>query len=160
VIADFAPGSTVLVDSSALVYLVEGEPSSPRRRAVEAFMAESEKKGWRLVASALAWQELLEKPLRSGDEGLASRYRGLLADSRRIEILVVDVAAAEGAAALAASLAPARRRWISSADLVHVATAIAAGAKAIFGNDESWRELPSCPPLILVDELAAELELL
>ena len=84
-----------------------------------------------------------------------TRYRRLLADSRRIELRVVDVAAAEEAASLAASLAPARRRWISSADLVHVATAIAAGAKAIFCNDESWRELPACPPLILVDELAA-----
>ena len=157
--AELAPGSIVLVDSSALVYLVEDEPSSPRRRAVETFMAESKEKGWRLVASALAWEELLEKPLCSGDAELAARYRRLLADSRRIELRVVDVAAAEGAAVLAASLAPARRRWISSADLVHVATAIAAGAKAILGNDESWRELRSCPPLILVDELAAELEL-
>ncbi len=159
-IADFARDSIVLVDSSALVYLVEGEPASPRRRAAEAFMAESAKRGWRLVASALIWQELLEKPLCAGDAELATRYRRLLADSRRIELRVVDVAAAEEAASLAASLAPARRRWISSADLVHVATAIAAGAKAIFCNDESWRELPSCPPLILVDEVAAELELL
>lgn len=158
VIANLADGSIVLVDSSALVYLVEGEPASPRRRAVEAFMAEAGGKGWRLVASALVWQELLEKPLRSGDAELAARYRRLLADSRRIELLVVDVAAAEGAAALAASLAPSRRRWISSADLIHVATAIAAGARAIFGNDESWRELPSCPPLILVDELVADID--
>ena len=158
-IADFPSGSIVLVDSSALVYLVEGESGSLRRRAVEDFAAESLERGWRLIASTLAWTELLEKPLAAGDSALADRYRALLS-GWSVELRVVDVAVAEGAAALSAALAPARRRSLSQADFIHMATAIAAGARAVLGNDESWRGVPGCPPLVLVDELAAELQLL
>jgi len=148
------PGSTVLVDSSALVYLVEGAEGSPRRSAVERFLARSAASSLRLVASTVAWLELLEKPLAAGDAALADRYRALLADSSRIELRVVDVAVAEGAAALSASIPPELRRRLSPADLVHMATAIAMGASAVLGNDEAWRSVPGCPPLILVDELA------
>jgi predicted nucleic acid-binding protein len=151
-------GSLVLADSSALVYLIEGSAASARRRAVEAFLEEAAERGWRIVASTIAWAELLEKPLAQGDAELASRYRRRLADSARIELRAVDVAVAEGAAVLAASLPPALRRGISSADLLHVATALVLGAGAILCNDETWREIPSCPPLLLVDELAFELE--
>jgi predicted nucleic acid-binding protein len=149
--------SLVLLDSSALVYLVEGEASSPRRGAVEYFLAEAESRRWRLVASTLAWTELLEKPIARGDSELAGRYRSLLADSSHIELRVVDVAVAERAAALSATLAPPLRRRLSSADILHIATAIVLGARAVLGNDEAWGEVPLCPPLILLDELAAEL---
>ena len=151
-------GAIVLIDSSALVYLVEGESGSPRRAAVESFFDQAEAGAWTVVASTLAWKELLEKPLAAGRAELASRYRRTLSDSARIELRVVDVAVAEEAAALSASLAPALRRAVSAADLVHVATAIVAGAHAILGNDEAWRRIPRCPPLILVDELAHRAE--
>jgi predicted nucleic acid-binding protein len=151
-----APGALVLVDSSVLVYLVEGERASPRRAAAELFFAEAAACGTRVVASALAWMEVLSKPLASADQGLASRYRRLLADSTRVELIVVDVAIAERAAALLASLPPASRRGISEADAIHIATAIEVGASAVLTNDEAWRRVPRCPPLILVDELAAE----
>jgi predicted nucleic acid-binding protein len=144
--------SIVLVDSSALLYLVEGSPR--RREAVERFIEESTGRGARLIASTIAWVELLEKPLASGEGGLADRYRGLLADSGRLELCVLDAAIAERAAALGAALPRSARRALSQADLVHIATALVAGAEAILGNDEAWREVPGCPPLLLVDELA------
>jgi predicted nucleic acid-binding protein len=153
-----AAGSLVLVDSSALIYLVEGEASSPRRRAVEGFFAKAALKGARFVASTLAWAELLEAPLARGDAPLATRYRSFLSDSSRIVLREVDVAVAEEAAALSASLPAARRRSLSTGDLIHIATAIVLGAEAVLTNDEAWREAPRCPPLLLVDELAAELE--
>jgi predicted nucleic acid-binding protein len=151
---DLPAGTVILVDSSALVYLVEGEASSPRRRAVESFLAQSAAREWRLAASTLIWTELLEKPLAEGDEALATRYRILLSDSSLIRLRVVDAAVAEGAAALSASLPPTQRRRLSTADLVHIATALCLGAAAVLGNDEAWRSLPACPPLLLVDELA------
>ena len=151
-----ADGSAILVDSSALVYLIEGEPDSPRRAAVERFLGDAEERGRRLVASTLIWTELLEKPLAAGDARLADRYRGLLAGGK-IELRVVDVAIADRAAELFASLAPGMRRRLSSADLVHIATALVLEARAILGNDDAWRRVPRCPPLFLVDELAAEL---
>ena len=151
-------GALVLVDSSALVYLVEGEEGSPRRKAVESFFAEAAARAWTVIASTLIWKELLEKPLATEQGELAARYRRFLSDSSRMELRVVDVAVAEAAAVLAASLAPAPRRGISAADLVHVATAITAGADAILGNDADWRKIPRCPPIILIDESAHFIE--
>ena len=147
-------GALILVDSSALVYLVEGEAGSPRRGAVESFFSEAGVRGWTVIASTIIWKELLEKPLAMDQGELAARYRRVLSDSSRIELRVVDVAVAEEAAVLAASLASALRRGLSPADLVHVATAIVAGANAILGNDADWRRIPRCPPVILIDELA------
>jgi predicted nucleic acid-binding protein len=156
-ILEAPPGSIVLVDSSAFVYLVEGAEASPRRAAVERFLGEAAERGLRVVASTLAWMELLAKPLAAGDEALAARYRRLLADSSRVELIVVDVAVAERAAAIIASLPPTARRRISEVDAVQIATAIEMGAAAVLTNDEAWRAVPRCPSLILVDELAAEL---
>lgn len=155
---DLPEGAIVLVDSSALVYLVEGESGSSRRGVMENFLVEAAQRRLLLVASTLVWAELLEKPLAAGDAALASRYRALLSDSTRLELRVVDVAVAERAAALSATLAPAFRRSLSAADLIHIATALVAGASAVLGNDEAWRDVPPCPPLILVDELAFERE--
>jgi predicted nucleic acid-binding protein len=152
------PGSTVLVDSSALVYLVEGESGSPRRRAVEAVFERAKAGELRLVASTAAWAELLEAPLAAGDLELAARYRRRLADSSLIVLREVDVAVAERAAAVAASLKGPRRRGLSSFDLIHIATAIELRADAVLTNDEAWRGVPLCPPLLLVDELAAGLD--
>jgi predicted nucleic acid-binding protein len=156
--ATLSPESLVLVDSSALVYLVEGEASSPRRAAVEGFFAEAASKGTRLVASVFAWTELLASPLARGDRGLAENYRRLLSDSKLLILREIDVAVAEGAAALSASLPPAQRRSISSGDLLHIATAIVLKADAVLTNDEAWRSVSRCPPVLLVDELAAGLE--
>jgi predicted nucleic acid-binding protein len=154
---DMVHGAIVLVDSSALVYLVEGKSLSPRRAAVERFFAEAETRGTRLVASTFAWTELLEGPLARGEHELAAAYRRLLADSSRIALREVDVSVAETAAELAAAMPNARRRTVSSGDLLHIATAIATDAAAILTNDEAWRSVPRCPPLVLVDELAAEI---
>jgi Predicted nucleic acid-binding protein, contains PIN domain len=149
---------TVLIDSSALVYLIEGEAGSPRREAVERFLADAASSGSRVVASSLVWAELLERPLASGDAELAARYRRLLADSSRIELAVVDVAIAERAAAIKASLPRGARRSLSEADIIQIATAIELGADEILTNDEAWRIAPriapDCPPLRIIDETA------
>jgi predicted nucleic acid-binding protein len=150
------PDMGILVDSSALVYLVEGDPSSPRRRAMEFLVAEAQARGIGLKASTTVWMELLAKPLAEGRAELAARYRALLADSSRIELCVIDVAIAERAASILASLGPAGHRKISEADALHIATALTIGAGAILTNDEAWRSVPGVPRVLLVDELAYE----
>jgi predicted nucleic acid-binding protein len=146
--ARFAPGDLVLMDASPLVYLVEGEPGSPRRKAVEAAMSAMTLAGARLVASTVVWTELLAAPLRRGDDALATAYRSLLSDSSRITLESVDAAIAERAALLRST------RDLELADSIHIATARILGAAAVLGNDEAWRRVPECPPLLLVDELA------
>lgn len=158
-----ARGDLVLVDTAPLVYLVEGASggagaalpraaSSRRAGAAAAFFAAAEERGLRLAASALAWAELLAKPLRDGDEALADRCRNFLADSRRLYLAPVDAAIADAAAALRG------RRRLELADSVQIATAIVLGAAAVLTNDEAWRRIPGCPRVILLDELAFELE--
>jgi predicted nucleic acid-binding protein len=153
---DLSPDAAILIDSSALVYLVEGEPLSARRKAVERFFGAAAKARSRLLASTVVWAELLERPIAERDAERELAYRRLLSDSSRIELLVVDVAIAERAAALRAALPPAARRRLSEADIIQIATAIEHRARAILTNDEAWREAPLCPPLFIVDELAAE----
>jgi Predicted nucleic acid-binding protein, contains PIN domain len=153
-------GSLILLDSSAVMYFLataDESPSGARRGAVENFIHVAASSGWRLAASTAIWIELLEGPLARRDREAAEACRRFLADSSRIYLREVDVVVAERAAALGASLPTARRRTYSSLDLIHIATAIELGAQAILTNDEAWASVPLCPPLILVDELAAEI---
>ncbi len=130
------------------MYLVEYPEDSPRRLAVERLLREAHREGTSIAASATAWTELLEGPLRSGDPATADRYRSLLSDSSRIRIEPVDAAIAEEAASLRA------RRRIGLADSLHIATARIIGADAVLTNDEAWRGVPECPSVLLVDELS------
>jgi predicted nucleic acid-binding protein len=152
----FPPGAVILVDSSALVYLIEDPEGSLRREAVAGFLERAKDEGLCLAASTAAWAELLEAPFAAGDQALAARYRVLLSDSSRIALRELDVAVAERAALIAASLKGPRRRGVSSYDFLHIATAIELGAAAVLTNDGAWASVPGCPPLILVDELVAE----
>jgi predicted nucleic acid-binding protein len=155
---DLASGSVALIDSSALVYLVEGEAGSPRRGAVESFFAAAAEARARVVASTIVWMEALAKPLAENDVKLATRYRSVLSDSSRIELIVVDVAIAERATAIRAALPEGARRRISQTDALHIATAIECRATTLLTNDEAWRSVPACPRVYLVDELAFDLE--
>jgi predicted nucleic acid-binding protein len=136
------------VDAAPLVYLVEGAAGDPRRAVAERFLDAAAGGELELVASAVAWSELLEGPLRKGEAELADRYRSLLADSSLVRIETVDVAIAEEAAALRA------RRGLGLADSLHIATARVLKVDAVLTNDEAWRGLPECPRVLLVDELA------
>lgn len=142
-------GDALLVDASPLIYFMED--SGARHRAVEAFLALAAEAELRLLASTIVWAELLRGPLASARPALADGYRRLLADSSRIVLSPVDVAVADEAARLMAL------RGLPLADALHVATARTLAVAAILGNDESWREVPECPPLLLVDELAFQL---
>ena len=152
---DLSLGAPLLIDSSAFIYLVEGEAGSARRTTVERFLTAAALARTRLVASTIAWAELLERPLTANDEERAIAYRRLLSGGS-VELLVVDVAVAERAAAIRAALPQSARRSLSDADTIQIATAVEHGARAILTNDEAWRAAPDCPPLFIVDELAFE----
>ncbi len=142
-----------LLDSSALVYLLEG--SLARRKVVAGYLEAASLGRASFWVSAMAWMEVLS-PGRDRGEGKergtasADDYRRLLSDSARIQTRVVDVAVAEEAARL-------RRLYrLGSMDAIHIATARVIGVTGILGNDADWRLCPECPELLLIDELAFE----
>jgi len=171
-IYELMPGSRVLIDSSALVYLVENIPR--RGQAVASFLDNLRTIGGKPFASVLVMTELLERPLARSDQELALRYRRFLADASSLVLVPVDVEVAEKAARLLAngifdpktkslpSFLPgdpgSSRFGVSFADAVHLATALVHQADAVLTNDEAWRDVAEAPAVFLVDELAADLE--
>ena len=155
----FAPGSRVLVDSSALVYLVE---SSPRRgQAVAEFLEGLRSAGGRAFASVLVMTELLEGALRRGDADPVLRYRRFITDSSSIVLAPVDALVSEETARLLAASGLRRKGKTSApalslADAVHIATARVHEAQAVLTNDEAWRDIEGVPTVFLVDELIGE----
>jgi predicted nucleic acid-binding protein len=142
----------LLLDTSAIVYLVEGSPA--RRSVVEKYLKSARLGEMRLWVSAIAWMELLSRGAAAGGKfqgrSSAEAFRILLSDSATIVTRVVDVAVAEEAARL-------RRLYrLGSLDAIHIATARIVGADAVLGNDAAWRLCPECPEFLCIDELAFE----
>lgn len=156
-------GAPLLLDSSALIVLLEG--GGEGRRTMETLIELGREGRLRLLASVAAMVELLRNP---ATPELALAYRRLLADSRNLELLVVDARAAELAASLLAALdrrrpgkAEAAARGARFADALHLAGALSTGCRAVLTGDEGWAELaPSELRVILLDELAAEFSML
>jgi len=151
-------GELVLVDSSALIYLIDEPEGSARGFAVGAFVEAAQAGLIRLAASAIAWTELLAGPIASADGERADRFRSFLANSAIVRIEPLDVAIAEEAARLRGAGAARRKAGLELADAVHIATAIVIRADAVLTNDEAWKLVPGCPRVLLVDDIAADLE--
>lgn len=152
-------GALVLLDSSPLIYHVEGGTAA--RAAVLGYFLDAAKEGKiRLAASTLLWTEVLTRPQAGKDRAVADRYRQILSDSRSLVLAPVDVAIAEAAAGLLCR----RAGRLELADAIHLATATTLGAAAILTNDEAWKEMlgdekkdPGLARILLVDELAWKL---
>jgi predicted nucleic acid-binding protein len=146
-------GSLLVLDTNALVYLVEG--SDRRRGFMKAVWEEGRGGRFRFAVSALAWTELLAKPLSQGDEVGAERWRRLLAETPCLEVAGFDVAVAETAALLRA------RSGLALADAATLATALVLGAEALLTNDEAVAAAAVAgggPRGLLIDELAWRFE--
>jgi predicted nucleic acid-binding protein len=172
--------ASLLVDTAPIIYFIEGPCSSAvdmkaRYEVARLFFDEARKGSLRLIASTVAWTEVLERPAmgdlpkatpeRGGSEaaeGKAVAYRRLLSDSSSVCIAPVDVAIAEEAARLIAASrrGPTKgpRRSLELADALHLATAVVLGVDAILTNDGAFRsalrDLARPPRILLVDELA------
>ena len=160
-------GDLVLLDSGPLIYLAgDGmrESAGQRSRVVGAFVTAAKSAGAVLVASTLAWTEVLRGPLASGDEGAASACRRMLAGGGLVRLEPLDAAMAEEAAGIMAG------GRVELADAVHLATALVLGVRAILTNDEAWTAWIAAragamekggrglPRVLLVDELAFDLD--
>lgn len=139
-------GSSLLLDSSALIPLLEADDC--RHRALCALFDAAGEGRCRLFASAIAWTELLRKPL---SPGLEPKWRQALSDSGNIVIIPIDVAVADLAAELLRKAAARGGKVPGLTDALHVASALVAGADALLTADRGWKDL--APPALRVVEL-------
>jgi predicted nucleic acid-binding protein len=170
-------GDLVLLDSAPLIYFLEAEAGkappeaeASRAKLVGDFLEAAHAGGIRLVASTLAWTEILRGPLAIADRLRAEAGRRLLAASPFLCLEPVDVAIAEEAAGLLALFPGGSGRRLELADSLHLATAIVLGAAAILTNDGAWADILALrsdtqakkgkgrglPRVLLLDELLFE----
>ncbi len=117
----------IALDTSALVYLVEGT-SAARERLSQRLGPVLAAPTGQVVASRLARLERRVKPLREGNSALLEQHDAIFAAE---ELLVVEVSATviERATELRA------RHGFKTPDAIHLATAIEAGAEAFLTGD-------------------------
>jgi predicted nucleic acid-binding protein len=126
VIEDFA-SKVVYLDTAPLVYFIEGH--SIYQPVLASLFDFNDKGGFSFITSAITLLEVLVKPLREEQAGVARIYRDVLTTAPGIEILDFTAAIAEKAAGLRA------RYNLRTPDAIQLATSIEAGADYFLTND-------------------------
>jgi predicted nucleic acid-binding protein len=122
----------LLVDSSPIIYFLEGHPKfAPRFTPLFAAHAAGR---LRFAVTTVTIAEVLVGPLQAGNEALARRYRAILESWQPVGL---DVDIAESAARLRASLR------LKLADAVQAASALAINAAALVTHDRDFSRVPS-----------------
>lgn len=120
-------GAVVLVDTSPIIYVLEGH-SSLARRFVPLFERHAAGEiGFAVTTITIA--EVLTGPLSKREEALARRYRAVL-ESWHVVALTVDIA--ESAARMRA------RTKLKLPDAIQVASALAINATALVTHDRDF----------------------
>jgi predicted nucleic acid-binding protein len=130
-----------------LIYFTE--ENSAYLKVVDPFFKAIEHGDFTIVTSIMTLLEALVLPIRTGDLGLAQKYRNFLLDSENVSTILLSQEIAEEAARLRAF------HKIRTPDSIQVATAITMEAAFFLTND---RHLPSLPNLkiLMLDDLLKE----
>lgn len=143
-IEDALAGVTRLgFDTPAIIYLIERHPVYyPRVRPCFTRMSAGTVSG---VTSVVTLVEVLTLPLARGKRELARRYRGVLVRNRHLQLVHIDAAIAERAAALRV------RYRLRTPDALQLAAALAHGCEAFVTNDRDLARVTDLRMLILDD---------
>ena len=120
----------LLVDTAPIVYQLEGHPQYAARFC-SVFEAHAASRVL-FAATTITLAEVLTGPLRTGNEALARRYRGLLQSWQLIDL---DADIAETAARLRATLR------LKLPDAIQAASALAVGAAGLVTHDRDFSRL-------------------
>jgi len=130
---DLREGSTVALDTVALIYFLEHHPLHfDTARRILLRIEEGTIGG---VVSALVFAELLVPAYRAGDRQRAGSALRLLASFPNLKAFDVTTEIAAEAARLRA------RYGLRTPDAIHAATALLAGADTIVSNDRDLRKV-------------------
>ena len=137
---------SVYVDTSAIIYAVERvEPYPTASRLLwDALTAGT----LAIVTSQMALLEVLVKPIRNGDQYLATRYRDILLTATGLDCRPISLTVLEQAANLRAG------HGLKTPDAIHAATALEAGCAMFVTNHPSFRRVPGLNVVVL-DEVVA-----
>ena len=120
----------LLLDSPPVIHYVEDHPTLADR--FEALFDAQIKGRLRFAVTPITYVEVLTGPLRSGDEALAHRYRGILESWQLVET-TADIA--ESAARLRVS------HGLKLPDAIQAASALAINATALVTHDRDFSRL-------------------
>ena len=138
--------TTVAVDTSPFIYLMEAHPTY--LDSVAEFFSAVDAGQISAVTSIVTLLEVLVQPFRRGNLGLANEYRDILLNSS-IRCLPTSIEIAEEAARLRATYN------LRTPDAIQLATAIQSGATSFLTNDSFLTSVPNLKILIL-DQLRSQ----
>lgn len=139
----FAAGTTIYVDSPAIIYSIEKHPVYAL--AMLSLWSAADRGQLCVVTSEFTLAEVLVRPLREGDPGLAAEYRELLGGTT-VATVPVSRAVLEQAAALRAAHSTLR-----TPDAIHAATGLTLGCSAFVTNDKALRQVAGLPVCLIAD---------
>ena len=132
---------TVGLDSSIFIYHFEEHPRY-KELCGEAFDL-METHAIQAVTSTVTLIEVLVQPIKTGDQGLCSRYEQYLRFGPSLTLRVLDPDLAQRAAELRA------RYQLRTPDSIQLATAIESGARLFLTNDDRLRKVTEIEVVVL-----------
>ena len=136
--SQLADGVTVLVDTSPIIYVLEG---SAKAAAFMPLFADIDAGRIQALVTPITVAELVTGPLRAGKEALAERYRRAVTQSAGWRLREIDAEIA----VLAARLRIAHR--LKLPDAIQLATAVHEGCAALITHDRDFEGVTDLPIL-------------
>ena len=133
----------VFLDTAPLIYFIEG--SSEHQAVLAKLFNFNDRSGFSFITSTITLIEVLVKPLRENQMGLAQQYRTVLTTAVGIEVLDITTSIAEGAAQLRA------KYNFRTPDAIQLATAIEAQADYFLTNDSRLKSVTEIAVLTVGD---------
>ncbi len=143
VIQNFAL-KVVYPDTAPLIYFIEGH--STYQPILASLFDFNDKGGFSFITSTVTLLEVLVKPLREEQAGVARQYRDILTTAPGIEVIDITAAIAENAARLRA------RYNLRTPDAIQLATSIGTGADYFLTNDHRLKVVSEAT-IVTVTEL-------
>lgn len=131
----------VYVDANLIIYRVE--QVEPYLSACASMWEAAEQGLVHLVTSDLTLLEVLVKPIRDGNNVLASIYRAMFDNAMEISSIAITKNILDIAGTLRA------KHGLKSPDAIHAATALHLNASSFITNDSGFRRVPNLPVLVV-----------
>jgi len=133
----------VFLDTAPFIYYFEDRGAYADK--LHQLFLDAESGSTQLVTSLITYLEILTKPLATGDERLADKYRAYFTGSKNLSLLPFSIQCVEETARVRC------RYGLKTPDAIQVASALTFGADCIVTNDTAWKRIGEVPVFCLDD---------